>query len=520
MTHVETDVRATADGVLVVFHDDRLERLTELEGPVAGVRWADLRAAGLRGGVPVPVLADVLSAWPRLRINVDLKADGRWPLRRARARDGRGGPGVHGLVQRAAPTRRRPGPGRLGTPAHSLGFTASARFVGLAAAGAPVRVLRRALAGAVALQLPDRAGVMPVVTRRLVRAVHAAGAQVHVWTVDEPAGCRSCSVSAWTRSSPTGRIWPCRSRRRRAASAPGQGRHRHRQGEVVTVGATGSGLPQDLLDPASRRREQRSWYVYDWANSAYVTTTLTVLFGSLPHGRRQAGGVPRAALGRRLPSQPLGARRPRQPRVPRALRRDASPRCCRRCSCPSSAPSWTAPGASGRRSRASPGWARPPRRRWLVRGDNWVLGVVLMLVASLALGCSLVVYDAILIDIATPDERDRVSSRGWAVGYAGGGLLLALNLVLVQGHDAFGLSQEAAVRLSLLSAGVWWGAFTLVPYLGLRDRPPRDVVPEPGAGWSGRRSGSSSPRCGTCAATRRRCASCWRTCSSTTASRR
>ncbi len=47
----------------------------------------------------------------------------------------------------------------------------------------------------------------------------------------------------------------------------------------MTVAAPGSGLPQDLLDPAARRREQRSWYVYDWANSAYVTTTLTVLFG-------------------------------------------------------------------------------------------------------------------------------------------------------------------------------------------------------------------------------------------------
>jgi UMF1 family MFS transporter len=121
----------------------------------------------------------------------------------------------------------------------------------------------------------------------------------------------------------------------------------------------------------------------------------------------------------------------------------------------------------------------------LVSGDDWVLGVVLLLVASLALGCSLVVYDAILVDIATADERDRVSSRGWAVGYAGGGLLLALDLVLVQGHGAFGLSQESAVRLSLLSAGVWWAVFTLVPYLGLRDRPPRDVVPEAGRGLVG-----------------------------------
>jgi len=86
-----------------------------------------------------------------------------------------------------------------------------------------------------------------------------------------------------------------------------------------------------------------------------------------------------------------------------------------------------------------------------------------------------VVYDAILIEIAAPDERDRVSSRGWAAGYLGGGLLLALNLGLVSGHDALGISTETAVRISLLSAGLWWGGFTIVPYLRLRDRPPAGV---------------------------------------------
>jgi UMF1 family MFS transporter len=70
-----------------------------------------------------------------------------------------------------------------------------------------------------------------------------------------------------------------------------------------------------------------------------------------------------------------------------------------------------------------------------------------------------------------------VSSRGWAFGYIGGGLLLALNLGMVTAHDALGLSSEWAVRLALLSAGLWWGGFTLIPYRGLRDRP----VPEPRA---------------------------------------
>ncbi len=108
----------------------------------------------------------------------------------------------------------------------------------------------------------------------------------------------------------------------------------------------------------------------------------------------------------------------------------------------------------------------------LVAGTNWQLGVLLQLAAGLSLGCSLVVYDSILCDIATPDERDGVSSRGWALGYVGGGLLLAINLGVVQAHEAIGLSTEAAVRLSLLSAGVWWGGFTLIPYWGLRDRLP------------------------------------------------
>ena len=186
-THLETDVQATADGVLVVFHDDRLERLTELTGAVADVRWAHLRAAGLRGGVAVPLLSEVLEAWPRIRLNVDLKADGAVApyvrlLRATRSTDR--------VCTASFDDRRRRvavrGLAGLGPLAYSLGLAGSTRAVALAAAGAPAAVLRRALAGALALQLPDRAGPVPVVSARLVRAVHAAGAQVHVWTVDEP----------------------------------------------------------------------------------------------------------------------------------------------------------------------------------------------------------------------------------------------------------------------------------------------------------------------------------------------
>jgi UMF1 family MFS transporter len=113
---------------------------------------------------------------------------------------------------------------------------------------------------------------------------------------------------------------------------------------------------------------------------------------------------------------------------------------------------------------------------FFVTGTNWQLGALLLLVANLFYGSSIVVYDAILVEVAEPDERDRISSRGWAFGYLGGGTLLALNLLLVTVLP-FGLSTETAVRISLLSAAVWWAYFTLIPYRGIKDRPPRGVVP-------------------------------------------
>jgi UMF1 family MFS transporter len=106
---------------------------------------------------------------------------------------------------------------------------------------------------------------------------------------------------------------------------------------------------------------------------------------------------------------------------------------------------------------------------FLVSGDNWALGVLLLMFANLCLGSSLVIYDSLLCRIASPDERDRVSSRGWAWGYLGGGLLLAVNLGLLTLDEQVGLSAEMAVRISLLSAGLWWAAFTVIPVVGLRD---------------------------------------------------
>jgi UMF1 family MFS transporter len=113
-------------------------------------------------------------------------------------------------------------------------------------------------------------------------------------------------------------------------------------------------------------------------------------------------------------------------------------------------------------------------------GSAWQIGAVAIVLSSVLGGCSLVSYYAILVDVATEDERDRVSSRGWAWGYLGGGLLLLVNLAMFLGHDTFGLTQSLAVRLSLLSAGLWWAGFTLIPVLRLRDHAPQHVVAESG----------------------------------------
>ena len=107
---------------------------------------------------------------------------------------------------------------------------------------------------------------------------------------------------------------------------------------------------------------------------------------------------------------------------------------------------------------------------YLTQGSAYLLGGLLFLVANLAFGVSVVVYNAFLPEIAEPDERDRVSSSGWASGYLGGGLLLGANLVLFSVHESLGLSEGHAVRISLLSAGAWWALFALVPLTVLRNR--------------------------------------------------
>jgi UMF1 family MFS transporter len=114
---------------------------------------------------------------------------------------------------------------------------------------------------------------------------------------------------------------------------------------------------------------------------------------------------------------------------------------------------------------------------FLLQGKQYLFGGVLFLVANVSFGASIVIYNSFLPEIAPPEDRDAVSSRGWGIGYLGGGLLLALNLVLYLRAGQIGMSESMAVRISMSSAGVWWAVFTIPALLALHNRGPARALP-------------------------------------------
>lgn len=100
----------------------------------------------------------------------------------------------------------------------------------------------------------------------------------------------------------------------------------------------------------------------------------------------------------------------------------------------------------------------------------WWLGGLLFIVANLAFGTAMVFYNAYLPDIASEEKRDSVSSYGWAMGYLGGGILLALNLAFYTFSENIGVPDDLAVRINLASAGLWWLGFSFFTWTRLRAR--------------------------------------------------
>ncbi|MBI3328186.1 MAG: MFS transporter [Nitrospinae bacterium] len=221
---------------------------------------------------------------------------------------------------------------------------------------------------------------------------------------------------------------------------------------------------EDVTPSRNNRRERIGWYVYDWANSAFATTVVTVFLGPYlttitkaaaddtgfvyPLGIKVNAGsffpymVSLSVLLQVIFLPLLGAIADYSHRKKQMLAFFAYLGAC---------------GTLG---------------MYFLQGTPYLLGGLLLLLANLSFGASVVFYNAFLPEIASPEQRDAVSSMGWALGYLGGGLLLAMNLILFSQASALGLDPGHAVRISLASAGVWWALFTLIPLATLRNHQP------------------------------------------------
>jgi len=216
--------------------------------------------------------------------------------------------------------------------------------------------------------------------------------------------------------------------------------------------------------PINDPREIRGWTMYDWANSAFSTTVVTVFLGpyltSLAQGAADAAGM--LYIGN----------------VP--IKFDSYFSYCISASVLLQVTILPILGAladySNMRKRlmmffSSLGAISTIALFFLTPGLHW-LGGLLFILANVSFGASIVFYNAYLPDIASEDMRDSVSSRGFAMGYLGGGLLLLVNLAM------YALMEDGALvaRLSLASAGFWWLGFSFVTFRALKDRhTPRDL---------------------------------------------
>ena len=234
--------------------------------------------------------------------------------------------------------------------------------------------------------------------------------------------------------------------------------------------AAATGTPTDV--PAAGRRERTGWYFYDWANSAFSTTVITVFLGPfLTSITEQAAGCALGADECNGRVYPLGITVAAGSYFPYLVSLSVlltvfvlpvmgaiADRAARKKPLLAAA-AFTGAGATIAMA--------------FVTGERYLLGGLLFIVANIAFGASVVVYNSFLPRLAGPDERDKVSSRGWALGYLGGGVLLLLNLVVVTWLSIEGDDQRTLdlARWCIVSAGFWWAVFTLVPLRWLREHP-------------------------------------------------
>lgn len=177
--YLETDAHATSDGVLLAFHDGVLDRVTDRSGIIAKLPWETVRQARIEG-VGIPLMEDLLTAWPHVRVNIDLKHEAAVaPLVEVLERTG-----THDRVCVASFSGKRLDRFRRLTAGRVCTAIGPADIARLRIASFGVHA--GGFAGACA-QVPVRQGPILILDRRFVDGAHRAGLPVHVWTIDDAA---------------------------------------------------------------------------------------------------------------------------------------------------------------------------------------------------------------------------------------------------------------------------------------------------------------------------------------------
>jgi len=234
---------------------------------------------------------------------------------------------------------------------------------------------------------------------------------------------------------------------------------------------------------SSLRRQRTGWYFYDWANSAFSATVVTVFLG--PY----LTSVAKHAIAADGNIHPFG------------ISMDPGSWFAYMVSLSVILQVLVLPvvGAIADTTKSKRrllgvlayGGALSTTMLFFLRVDvgNYILGGFFFVLANLLFGASIVVYNSYLPELSSEADRDKVSSRGWALGYLGGGLLLLLNLLYYKaandGIDGLSTSEQLAIRTILASAGIWWAAFTIIPLMALRSFTPHHMV----EGHVGRKGG-------------------------------
>ncbi len=202
----------------------------------------------------------------------------------------------------------------------------------------------------------------------------------------------------------------------------------------------------------STRKERIGWYLYDWANSAFVTTVITVFLGpyltsitkaaadssgfvhpfgvSIFYGSIFGYAVSFSVFLQIFLLPYLGALADTSHNKKLYLGIFAYLGSFATCSL------------------------------YFLNGTNYLFGAAILIIANLSFGASIVIYNSMLNDVSSKENSDSVSSIGWAIGYIGGGLALALNLIVFSNASSFGITESEAVRIAFVTTGVWWAVFT------------------------------------------------------------